>query len=255
MHAIAPLGSTGESAYLNEPEWDSVVDITVDVVAGRVPIVVGASDLTTANTIRRAQYAQQAGADAVMVLPVSYWPLSDREIKSHFRSIGDAIDLSIMVYNNPATSGIDMTPEVLVDLFENVDNVKMVKESTGDITRMHRLNELTDRQLPFFNGSNPLVLQALRAGASGWCTAAPCLRPKLCLQLLEAVTNSDHERARELYDTLRPLLEFIVAGGLPVTVKAGLDVLGFNVGDPRTPLLPLAQSDRETLADLLSATM
>ena len=91
VHAIAPLGSTGELAYLEEPEFDTVVDTTLATVAGRVPVIVGVSDVTTAKTIRRAQYAQQAGADAVMILPVSYWKLTEREIFQHYRSISDAI--------------------------------------------------------------------------------------------------------------------------------------------------------------------
>lgn len=254
VHAIAPLGSTGESAYLEEHEWDAVVDTTVAAVGKRVPVVVGASDLTTANTIRRAEYAQRAGANSVMVLPVSYWSLSDREIKAHYKAISDAIDIPIMVYNNPATSGIDMRPELLAELFETVDNVTMIKESTGDITRMNRIKELTDGELPFFNGSNPLILKALQAGAAGWCTAAPCLRPQPCLDLFTAMEAGELNRAQQIYESLRPLLEFIVAGGLPTTVKAGLDILGTNVGDPRAPLLPLDEADRTTLSDLLDST-
>jgi hypothetical protein len=114
VHAIAPLGSTGELAYLDEAEFDTVVDTTIAAVDGRVRVVVGVSDLTTAKTARRAQYAQQAGADTVMVLPVSYWKLSEREILKHFLSIGNAIGIPIMMYNNPATSGVDMSPELLV---------------------------------------------------------------------------------------------------------------------------------------------
>ncbi|MGH3632900.1 MAG: dihydrodipicolinate synthase family protein, partial [Mycobacterium sp.] len=131
VHAIAPLGSTGELAYLDESEFDTVVDTAIAAVDGRVPLVVGASDLTTANTIRRAQYAEKAGADAVMIVPVSYWKLTEREIVAHYTSIGEAIGIPIMAYNNPATSGIDMSPELLVRMFETVDNLTMVKESTG----------------------------------------------------------------------------------------------------------------------------
>ncbi|MFV8316159.1 dihydrodipicolinate synthase family protein [Mycobacterium sp. 23] len=252
VHAIAPLGSTGELAYLDEPEFDAVVNTTMATVNGRVPVVVGVSDLTTANTIRRAQYAQQAGADAVMVLPVSYWKLTDREVAQHYRSIGESIGIPIMAYNNPATSGVDMSPELLVTLFDNVDNVTMVKESTGDLTRMRRIAELSDGQLPFYNGSNPLVLDALRVGASGWCTAAPNLRPQPCIDLYNAIRADDLEKAQLLYDDLKPLLQFIVAGGLPTTVKAGLDLLGFAVGDPRAPLLPLDEQGRAELRDLLA---
>lgn len=252
-HAIAPLGSTGESAYLTESEFDTVVDTTVGVVNGRVPVIVGASDLTTANTIRRARRAERAGADALMILPVSYWKLSDREIARHYASVAAAVDLSVMVYNNPATSGIDMSPELLVQMFADIDTVRMVKESTGDLTRMCRIKELSGGELPFYNGSNPLVLDALVEGASGWCTAAPNLRPQPCLGLYEAVRAGDLARARETYDDLAPLLRFIVAGGLPTTVKAGLRLLGRDVGDPRPPLLPLAAGARAELRAMLAA--
>ncbi|GAB3020030.1 dihydrodipicolinate synthase family protein [Mycobacterium bourgelatii] len=253
VHAIAPLGSTGELAYLDESEFDTVVDTTMTAVNGRLPVIVGVSDVTTAKTVRRAQYAQQAGADAVMVLPVSYWKLTEREIVQHYRSIGEAIDIPIMAYNNPATSGVDMSPELLVTMFDSIDNVTMVKESTGDLTRMQRIDALSEGKLPFYNGSNPLVLDALKAGASGWCTAAPNLRPQPCIDLYEAVRTGDLDKAQHLYDDLKPLLRFIVDGGLATTVKAGLDLLGFPAGDPRPPLLPLDDQGRVELQKLLAS--
>lgn len=252
VHAIAPLGSTGELAYLDESEFDTVADTTMTAVDGRVPVVVGVSDLTTANTIRRAQYAEKIGADAVMVLPVSYWKLTEREIIQHYTSIGEAIGIPIMAYNNPATSGIDMSPELLVRMFESIDNFTMVKESTGDLSRMQRIAKLSEGQLPFYNGSNPLVLDALRAGAAGWCTAAPCLRPQPCIDLYDAVRTGEMQKAQAIYTQLKPLLEFIVAGGLATTVKAGLELLEVGVGDPRRPLLPLDDEGRAALQKLLS---
>ena len=253
VHEIAPLGSTGELAYLDETEFDAVVDTTIAAVDGRVPVVVGVSDLTTANTIRRARYAEQAGADAVMILPVSYWKLTEREIVQHYTRIGAAIGIPIMAYNNPATSGIDMSPELLVGMFDRIDNLTMVKESTGDLSRMQRIAELSGGRLPFYNGSNPLVLDALQAGAAGWCTAAPNLRPQPCIDLYNAVRAGDFDKARTVYTELKPLLEFIVAGGLATTVKAGLDLLGVGVGDPRPPLLPLDDDGRAALRDLLTS--
>jgi 4-hydroxy-tetrahydrodipicolinate synthase len=251
VHAIAPLGSTGEAAYLTEDEFDSVVDTTVNTVGHRVPLIVGASDLTTANTVRRARYAQHAGADAVMILPVSYWKLSTREIAQHYATVAAALDIPIMAYNNPATSGIDMSPELLVQMFTEIDNLTMVKESTGDLDRMLRIKELTGNTLPFYNGSNPLILDALTAGASGWCTAAPNLRPQPCLDLYAAAQAGDYAAAKAIYEDLSPLLRFIVAGGLPTTVKAGLNLLGTHVGDPRPPLLPLDEAGLDEMRSLL----
>ncbi|MUL80948.1 MULTISPECIES: dihydrodipicolinate synthase family protein [unclassified Mycolicibacterium] len=253
-HGIVPLGSTGESAYLTEAEFDAVIDTTISVVDRRTPVIIGASDLTTANTIRRAQYAERAGADAVMVLPISYWKLSDREIAQHYAAIGASIGIPIMVYNNPATSGIDMRPELLVQMFNDIDNVTMVKESTGDLSRMIRIAELSNGQLPFYNGNNPLALKAFNAGAKGWCTAAPNLRPQQCLDLYDAIRAGDSSKAESLYEELRPLLEFIVAGGLPTTIKGGLELLGQGVGVPRLPLLPLDDGGRDELRRLLAVS-
>lgn len=253
-HGIVPLGSTGESAYLTEAEFDTVIDTTIGVVDRRVRVIIGASDLTTANTIRRAQYAERAGADAVMVLPISYWKLSEREIAQHYAAIGAAIGIPIMVYNNPATSGIDMRPELLVQMFNDIDNVTMVKESTGDITRMQRLAELSEGELPFYNGSNPMILKAFQAGAKGWCTAAPNLLPQPCLDLYAAARAGDWTKAEAIYTELKPFLEFIVAGGLPTTIKGGLELLGQGVGVPRLPLLPLEGDGREELRRLLAVS-
>ncbi|KAB0633377.1 dihydrodipicolinate synthase family protein [Burkholderia stagnalis] len=253
VHGIAPLGSTGESAYLSDAEWDAVADASIRAVRKRVPTVVGISDLTTAGAVRRARFAEQAGADAVMVLPVSYWKLSNDEIVGHYRAIGEAIGIPVMLYNNPATSGVDMSPELIATICRTVDNVTMVKESTGDIMRMHRLAQLSDGAIPFYNGSNPMALAALAAGAAGWCTAAPNLNARLPLALVEAVRAGNLAQAREVFHAQLPLLQFVVSGGLPVTVKAGLRLRGFDAGEPRKPLLPLGEDRTRELARLLAA--
>ena len=253
VHAIAPLGSTGEGAYLSDAEWDQVSEFSIARVAGRVPTVVSVSDLTTAKAVRRARFAQAKGADVVMVLPASYWKLSEAEILAHYQAIGASIDLPIMLYNNPATSGIDMSVELILRIFNTVDNVTMVKESTGDIQRMHKLQLLGEGQVPFYNGCNPLALEAFAAGAKGWCTAAANLIPQLNLDLYQAVLDNDLERARELFYRQLPVLDFILKGGLPTTIKAGLNMIGLQVGDPRLPVFPLGEAGRNQLQAMLNA--
>ena len=252
VHAIAPLGSTGEGAYLSDAEWDQVSEFSIARVAGRVPTVVSVSDLTTAKAVRRARFAQSKGADAVMVLPAAYWKLSEAEILAHYQAIGASIDLPIMLYNNPATSGIDMSVELILRIFNAVANVTMVKESTGDIQRMHKLQLLGEGQVPFYNGCNPLALEAFAAGAKGWCTAAPNLIPQLNLDLYDAVLANDLERARALFYRQLPLLDFILKGGLPATIKAGLCSLGLEVGDPRLPVFPLDEARVSQLQRMLN---
>lgn len=253
-HAIAPLGSTGESAYLSQDEWQQVAEFSVKAIARRVPVIIGLSELTTAGAIKKAQFAESIGADAIMVIPVSYWKLTDEEIYSYYEAIAAAISLPIMVYNNPATSGIDMSPELMVRMFREIPNVTMIKESSGDIQRMHRIFELSKGELPFFNGSNPLALEALCAGASGWCTAAPNLIGELPKALYDHVVAGELSAARDTFYQQLPLLRYIVAGGLPKTIKAGLQIKGVDAGSPRSPLAPAADWEKEALQEILTET-
>ncbi|EPJ91833.1 dihydrodipicolinate synthase family protein [Pseudomonas psychrophila] len=253
VHAIAPLGSTGEGAYLSDLEWDRVCEFSIQHVAKRVPTVVSVSDLTTAKAVRRARFAQAQGADVVMVLPASYWRLSEAEILAHYQAIGSSIQVPIMLYNNPATSGTDMSPELILRIFNAVENVTMVKESTGDVQRMHRLHVLGEGQVPFYNGCNPLALEAFAAGAKGWCTAAPNLIAPLNLELYAAILANDLERARALFYRQLPLLDFILKGGLPATIKAGLRNTGLEVGNPRLPVSPLDDGACKQLERLIAA--
>lgn len=250
--AIAPLGSTGESAYLSFVEWQKVAQHSVQVVAKRVPVIIGISELTTDQAINKARFATEIGADAIMVIPVSYWKLTDDEIFGYYKAIAAEVSLPVMIYNNPATSGVDMSPELIVKMFRGIPQITMVKESTGDIQRMHKIYQLSSGELPFYNGSNPLALEALCAGASGWCTAAPNLLGMLPKELFSQVQAGDLQAAKDNFYRQLPLLSFIVSGGLPKTVKAGLALKGFEVGQPRKPLTAANEQELATLTRLLS---
>ena len=250
--AIAFLGSTGESAYLSEEEWRHAAALGIQAVDKRVPVIVGIAELTTAAAVAKARYAESAGADMLMVIPISYWRLTDDEIFDHFAAVAAASDLPIMIYNNPATSGVDMSPALMVRMMRDLKSVRAIKESSGDLNRMHAIRLLSDGTIPFYNGANHLILEALAAGASGWCTAAPNLLDGRPARLCEMMDAGDIEGARALFYEILPLLKFIVAGGLPATVKAGLAMRGLDVGAPRLPLKSLTRNDHDALAKLLT---
>ena len=250
-HGIAPLGSTGVLPYLTDEEKEAITEATIQQVGGRVPILVGVSNLTTEKTIHHAKFAENAGADAVMIIPMSYWKLTDDEIVAHYDAVASKISIPIMAYNNPATSGVDMSPALLKRLLE-IPNVTMIKESTGDIQRMHYLRKELGEEVAFYNGSNPLALAAFAAGAKGWCTAAPNLIPELNIELYSAVQNNDLETAQNLFYKQIDLLKFIVAKGLPRAVRSGLNILGENGGQLRSPLKSLTTLETSELKEILS---
>lgn len=250
VHALAPLGSTGVLPYLSDDEREAVAETVVKRVAGRVPTLVGVSSLTTERTVHHARHAERVGASAVMILPMSYWKLTDAEIVAHFDSVARAISIPIALYNNPVTGGLDLGPDTIARLLQ-IPNVTMVKESTGDVNRMHRLVQLCGEDVAFYNGSNPLALAALAAGARGWCTAAPHVIPRLNVELYEAVIRGDLDGARRSFYRQLPFLQFIVAHGLPRAIAAALELCGTRVGPLRAPLRPLEQERVEELRKIL----
>ncbi|KAA5535590.1 dihydrodipicolinate synthase family protein [Paenimyroides baculatum] len=249
IHGIAPLGSTGVLPYLTDDEKEAVTEAALEQTAGRVPTLVGVSNLTTDKTIYHAQFAEKAGASAVMIIPMSYWKLTDDEIVSHYDKVASRISIPIMAYNNPATGGVDMSPALLKRLLE-IPNVTMIKESTGDVQRMHYLRKELGEDVAFYNGSNPLALAAFAAGATGWCTAAANLIPQLNIALYHAIQQNDLNTARDLFYQQTELLQFIVAKGLPRAIKAGLNILGEKGGHLRSPLKPLTAEETATLESI-----
>ncbi|MCV9929228.1 dihydrodipicolinate synthase family protein [Flavobacterium sp. LS1R49] len=241
-HGVAPLGSTGVMPYLTDEEKEAITEATIEQVNGRVPVLVGVSNLTTEKTIYHAKFAEKAGADAVMIIPMSYWKLTDDEIVQHYDAVAKQISIPIMAYNNPATGGVDMSPALLKRLLE-IPNVTMIKESSGDVQRMHYLKRELGDDVTFFNGSNPLALAAFSAGATGWCTAAPNLIPELNVDLYNAIQNNDLQEAQKVFYKQLNLLKFIVNKGLPRTIKAGLKIKGIDGGFLRSPLKPLTESE------------
>ncbi|MCC9074259.1 dihydrodipicolinate synthase family protein [Flavobacterium sp. F-65] len=239
-HGVAPLGSTGVMPYLTDDEKEGITEATIQQVNGRVPVLVGVSNLTTERTIHHAKFAEKAGADAVMIIPMSYWKLTDDEIIKHFDAVAKHISIPIMAYNNPATSGVDMSPALLKKILE-IPNVTMIKESSGDVQRMHYLKRELGDDVAFYNGSNPLALAAFSAGATGWCTAAPNLIPELNLGLYNAIQKNDLKEAQKVFYKQLNLLKLIVNKGLPRTIKAGLKIQGIDAGFLRSPLKPLSE--------------
>lgn len=251
VDAIAALGSAGEAAYLSEAEWKQVAEYTVQHVRGRVPVIIGIAELTTEQAARKVQHAYQIGADVIMLSPFSYYKLSEVEIFQHYETVASASPLPIMIYNNPATCGVDMSPEFMLKMVERIPNASMIKESTGDIQRMHKIYTLSDGKVPFFNGCNHMALEALNAGASGWCTAAPCLIGDKPKRLYDAIKQGDNGKARKLFYQQYEFLEFIVSSGLAAAVKSGLALQGNDVGSPRKPLLPLNERAQQRLQGML----
>lgn len=251
VHGVAPLGSVGCLPYLTDDECDAVIRTTVAATAGRVPVLAGVSGLSTAQTVRRARFAEQAGATAVQVLPSTYWQLTEDELFTYYRQVAEAVSIPVMAYNNPFTTGVDMSVAFLRRL-TTLPNITLVKEASPDETKIARLRQACPDHVGIFVGLNRMAHKGLRDGAAGWCTAAPNVCAAPMLELYRCATAGDQAGADSAFTRQRELLNFLMEHGLPRTVAAGMRLRGVPSGHLRAPLAPLPPALHEALRAILT---
>jgi len=251
VHGITINGSTGEFAAQSLEELKSVMDAAVEAVNSRVPLISGTAACSTRRVIELTMYAEDAGVDGALIVPPYYSKIDETEIYEHFRAIDEAVNIPIMVYNNPWTSKIDIPPEGLARLAE-LDNVRYVKESSGDITRIPRILDLTDGKMAVFCGSDNLALESFFMGATGFICVAANIFPKHMSKLYEyANWEKDYDKAKALYSTVLPLCNFLESSGkFTQTAKFGLEYFGRKAGPPRKPFLPLSEEHRRQAEEI-----
>lgn len=247
---LIPLGSTGEFLSIGEDERVQVVETVVGQAAGRVPVLIGTADEWTDKAVAFSREAEQLGADGVMVVPPYYSSPTEDELFEHFRRIAEAISIPVMIYNNPNTANVDLSPRFLARLAQ-VDNIRYVKESSGDISRVREIDRLSGGRMTVFAGYH--ACDSIRLGAKGWVSVCGNIVPRLSADIYDlAVRSETVDEGRQLYHRLTPLLDAL-SGDLYVSAtKAALRLIGMSVGDPRPPRLLLPEADVSALRQVLS---
>jgi len=246
---LIPLGSTGEFLSIADEERREIVTTIIQQVDGRVPVLVGTADEWTDKAVRYSREAEELGASGVMVVPPYYASPTEDELYAHYQRISDAISIPIMVYNNPNTANVDLTPDLLARLSQ-IENVDYVKESSGDISRIREIDRLSEGRMTVFAGYH--AFDSFLLGAKGYVSVCGNIVPKLSSDLYKLVIEeSDVASGRELYHRLLPLLDAI-SGDLYVSAtKAALELVGMPVGIPRMPRLRVPESHQIKIEEVL----
>jgi 4-hydroxy-tetrahydrodipicolinate synthase len=246
IHGLVATGTMGEAGSLDGAERRIVIETVVRAADGRVPVIAGISAGTPTAALGFAAAAAEAGAEALMLLPPLGYRGDDAEIEAWFRAVADAGGLPVMVYNNPEASGVDMRPELLVRLYEEIDRVVAVKECSGDARRIPALINAAPG-LVVLVGGDDWALEGFCAGAAGWVSGVADVAPAECVALYDACRAAELERAREIYARLLPLARFDMTPKLVQYFKAALDARGLAGGDCRPPRMPLTAEERDDL--------
>ncbi len=250
IHGLVPLGSTGEFLSLTDDEKAAVAETVIRKAAGRVPVLIGTGAESTDDVIRYSRQAEQLGADGVMIIPPFYSTPTEDELFEHYRRIGEAIALPIMIYNNPATANVDLTPRI-VERLSRIDNVRYIKESTMDVTRIRDILDFCGDRMTVFGGI--MGFESFLEGAEGWVAVGSNIMPREMAELFSLwADRRDFDGAKALYHRVRPVIRLVAGHRYVSGSKAALAMMGRPVGGPRPPRLPLPEAELPSVAEALT---
>jgi 4-hydroxy-tetrahydrodipicolinate synthase len=252
IHGLICTASTGEFANLSEGEQKRLISIAVEQVNGRVPVIAGTAANSTRKTTEMTQHAQEAGADAAIIVAPFYGLPCQEEIYQHFRTISDAVEIPIMIYNNPWYAGVDMLPD-LVERLSAIDSIRYIKESTSDVKRVHDIMQRCGDNIDVWCGWDDLAYECFMLGCGGWVSVAANFIPKMSAELFNLVEEKEYEKAKALYFKMLPVLNYLESGQLLGKVKEAMNTIGKAGGKPRRPFLPLTDTQKPELQTKLRA--
>ena len=248
IEGLIPLGSTGEFLSVSRDERTAIVETTIRAAAGRIPILIGTGAEDTRDAVSLAREADALGADGVLVIPPFYSVPTADELYVHYKKIADAIGIPVMVYNNPATANVDLTPDILARL-STIEGCRYVKESTLEVTRVRDILQACDGRMEVFAGV--LGYESAFLGAVGWVAVCSNVVPSLSARMFRSAAAGDVATALPLYRRLSPLLPWVGGPRYVSGTKAALRLIGRDMGPPRPPRLPLPEADLPMLEAVL----
>ncbi|KAL0942689.1 dihydrodipicolinate synthase [Colletotrichum truncatum] len=252
VHGLVPGGSTGEFTALSTEERKILVEQTVKSAAGRVPVVAGIGDLSTARAVEHAVHAASVGASALMVVPPFYDAPNLQELRGLLREIREESKLPIVYYNIPSASGVKLSPAEIGSLSEV--GVTHLKDTSGDAPALTELlfSAASTSRITAFNGWDTLTFYGLAAGAKGSVWGATNIIPELSSELWKTVAeNGDLKKGRELWKKIFPICKFLESHNYAAAVKTGMELRGWKTGGLRKPFALLEGEARKELAGLL----
>ena len=250
VHGMIVLGTVGENCSLEYREKLDVIRAAKEAIAGRVPLLTGVAECTTSLACRFAADAQRAGVDGLMVLPAMVYKADGREAMTHFRDVARATDLPIMIYNNPVSYGVDVTPPMFVELADELKFVA-IKESSENVRRITDLKNLCGDRYLLFAGVDDLALESVLLGVTGWVSGLVNAFPAENRLLWDLATAGRYDEALKIYRWYTPLLHLDTHVKLVQYIKLANAECGLGYETLRAPRLPLEGKEREDVLAII----
>jgi 4-hydroxy-tetrahydrodipicolinate synthase len=250
VSGLVMLGSLGENQQLLPDEKRKVMAATIEAVRGRVPVLSGVIENSTAGAIAYARDMEKMRADGLMLLPAMVYKADARETVAHYRTVAAATSLPIICYNNPLAYTVDITPEMFAELAD-VKNFVAIKESSGDVRRVTDLRNLTGDRYQLFCGVDDLVLESVLLGVTGWIAGMGLAFPRENQHFWDLAIAGQYEEARRIYAWFTPLLHLDTPVKFVQYIKLAIQEAGLGAEWVRAPRLPLVGEERERILGII----
>jgi len=251
VHGLTPLGSTGEFAYLSREQRAAVVKTTVETAGKRVPVIAGVASTVAADAVAQAKHYQQLGADGILAILETYFPLKDAQVEAYFRAIADAVDIPVVLYTNPQFQRSDFSLDVIARLAAH-PRVQYIKDAS---TNTGRLLSIMNRapKIKVFSASAHIPAAVMLIGGVGWMAGPACIVPKQSVKLYDLARAGKWPEAMKLQRELWRVNEAFARFNLAACIKAGLQLQGYPVGDPVPPQAALTADERKEVERILAS--
>lgn len=249
-HAIVPCGTTGESATLEYDEHYRVIEMTIEIVNGRVPVIAGTGANSTSETIMMTEKAKKLGADGALLVVPYYNKPTQEGLYRHYKTIAEKVDISIVLYNVPGRTALNMLPHTVARL-AGIDNVVAIKEASGNMAQVSEILRLCGEQITVLSGDDFTTFPLMTLGGKGAISVTANVAPGDMSDMCGALEEGDIERARKLHFKLEPLNKGMFIETNPISVKTALSLMGRIQEELRLPLCPMGDDNKRKLEKIL----
>jgi 4-hydroxy-tetrahydrodipicolinate synthase len=249
-HGLVPTGTTGESPTLSHAEHARVVELCLEAADGRAPVIAGTGSNSTEEAISLTRHAEEAGADAALVVTPYYNKPTQEGLYQHFKAVHDATDIPVIIYNIPGRSVIDMSVDTMARLFE-LERIIGVKDATADMTRISMQRHVMGPEFMQVSGEDGTVLGFMAHGGHGCISVTANVAPRLCADFQEACLAGDFAKALTIQDKLMPLHKALFLETSPAPVKYAASLLGLCAEELRLPLVPIGEETRHRVKEAM----
>ncbi|GAB2555454.1 4-hydroxy-tetrahydrodipicolinate synthase [Gracilibacillus alcaliphilus] len=245
--ALVVAGTTGESPTLSKEEKLELLRFVVKIVNKRIPVIAGTGSNNTHESIELTRKAEIIGADGIMLVAPYYNKPSQEGLYQHFKTIAEATNLPVMLYNIPGRTGVNVEPETIIKL-SYIDNIVSVKEASGNLEAMTAIIRETDDHFFLYTGDDALTLPTIAIGGTGVVSVASHVIGRELQEMIAAFQTGNVQRAQELHQYVLPIMQTMFIAPNPVPVKEALRLQGINTGSVRLPLVPLNKEQQQIVS-------